>query len=399
MVGRVFLAFPVGSQLIETTFGLLARDPVAATGVPSAARGRTSRHRPSRARCDHMASLMPRRMSQTLVGHAVAKPMTMPTCMSSQYTGELGCRWCGAGKNTKLIRVIQANSPTSKLVRLRAHASHRNEAGRGRVIVATDNDAAGQRAAHKAFWALTDRGLDPRRLSLPNGTDPADLLAAHGPGTLSARLHDATPLADVLIDEALAPWAEKLDTPDGRVHAVRAVVPVIAALPADQWTAHLAPVVARIGVDPVLAIEQLVDAHQTRTAATGRSAPGPDGDAAPVPVVPAEQRWAALAEATLPGVTEDVDWPSLAAALDRAEASGYGVRAGLPGLAARPLPHDYAARSLEYRLANAWPASLTDSAQNPSLHPRRHDPSPSDTADEAAIPMPWNIEPGHRRGL
>ena len=32
----------------------------------------------------HMASLMPRRMSHTLAGHDVAKPMTMPICMKSQ---------------------------------------------------------------------------------------------------------------------------------------------------------------------------------------------------------------------------------------------------------------------------------------------------------------------------
>lgn len=31
-----------------------------------------------------MTSLMPRRMSQMLAGHAVAKPMTMPICIKNQ---------------------------------------------------------------------------------------------------------------------------------------------------------------------------------------------------------------------------------------------------------------------------------------------------------------------------
>ncbi len=32
----------------------------------------------------HIASLMPRRMSQTLAGQAVAKPIIMPICISNQ---------------------------------------------------------------------------------------------------------------------------------------------------------------------------------------------------------------------------------------------------------------------------------------------------------------------------
>ena len=32
----------------------------------------------------YIASLMPRRMSHTLAGHAVAKPMIMPICMRNQ---------------------------------------------------------------------------------------------------------------------------------------------------------------------------------------------------------------------------------------------------------------------------------------------------------------------------
>ena len=44
-------------------------------------------------------------------------------------------------------------------------------------IVATDADTAGRVAAERDFWILTSYRLDPRFAPLPQGSDPADLLA------------------------------------------------------------------------------------------------------------------------------------------------------------------------------------------------------------------------------
>ena len=48
-------------------------------------------------------------------------------------------------------------------------------------IVATDADIAGRVAAERDFWILTPDQLDPRYALLPEGIDPADLLALNGP--------------------------------------------------------------------------------------------------------------------------------------------------------------------------------------------------------------------------
>ena len=48
-------------------------------------------------------------------------------------------------------------------------------------IVATDADIAGRVAAERDFWILTAYRLDPRYALLPEGSDPADLLALNGP--------------------------------------------------------------------------------------------------------------------------------------------------------------------------------------------------------------------------
>ena len=47
-------------------------------------------------------------------------------------------------------------------------------------IVATDNDRAGQAATERAYWVLAELGHDPLHATLPDGTDPADLLAEEG---------------------------------------------------------------------------------------------------------------------------------------------------------------------------------------------------------------------------
>jgi DNA primase len=70
-------------------------------------------------------------------------------------------------------------------------------------IVATDADIAGRVAAERDFWILTSYRLDPRYALLPEGSDPADLLAINGPATLTTVLDQARPLGERLIDERL----------------------------------------------------------------------------------------------------------------------------------------------------------------------------------------------------
>jgi len=72
--------------------------------------------------------------------------------------------------------------------------------GRPGVIVATDNDRAGQQAARRAFWQLTARGDNPRHLVVPHGKDPAELLQTAGPAALRSALEQAPDLADTLIN-------------------------------------------------------------------------------------------------------------------------------------------------------------------------------------------------------
>ena len=70
-------------------------------------------------------------------------------------------------------------------------------------VVATDADLAGRIAAERDYWLLSCYRLDPLHTPLPEGADPADLLALKGPTALAEALAAAQPLAERLLDERL----------------------------------------------------------------------------------------------------------------------------------------------------------------------------------------------------
>ena len=137
--------------------------------------------------------------------------------------------------------------------------------GRPGVIVATDADRAGLEAAHRAFWQLAARGDNPRHLLMTGATDPAELLQTAGAAALRDALNGAGSLADTVIAERTAHYADRLDTAEGRVFSTRRAAEVIAALPPDAWAGHLTQAVARTGVSPDIAINELLDARRAWT--------------------------------------------------------------------------------------------------------------------------------------
>ena len=174
------------------------------------------------------------------------------------------------------------------------------------VIVATDADTAGRKAAAADFWRLAAAGDTPRHALLPDGLDPAELLQTHGPETLRTALSSAGRLADTLIAQRLEFYAERLDTVEGRHHATRAVVQVLAALPPDQWIDGLAPLADQLArssaglqleildaayswiqgpatlADRFIAEQQRAWTTARRGASAGRQQPGP-ADSTPSP--------------------------------------------------------------------------------------------------------------------
>ena len=111
-------------------------------------------------------------------------------------------------------------------------------------VVATDADLAGQLAAERDYWLLTLYNLDPTHAGLPDGSDPADLVAAGDRAGLVGAIAHARPLADSLIDERL----DHLDATQAALDALR----ILAAQPTGRWTAGCENIAERTGLPSVV---------------------------------------------------------------------------------------------------------------------------------------------------
>ena len=235
------------------------------------------------------------------------------------------------------------------------------------IIVATDNDRAGQQAAHRAFWHLAARGDDPRHLLVPHGKDPAELLQHHGPAALRASLDTAPPLAQQIITDRTAAHSSRLDIIEARLHATRRAADVVGALPATSWLDRATRIAEQFGVAPATAINEVLYAgHAWGLDPRGRARqrlaerlPEPTPPLRP-PTTDDTQRWAALgATLTSTSLLDDPHWPVLAEHLTLADAAGYDVANRLRVLVAQhPLPAQHAARGLDLRLISDWPGCL-----------------------------------------
>jgi DNA primase catalytic core len=107
-------------------------------------------------------------------------------------------------------------------------------------VVATDADPAGRIAAERDYWMLSCHRLNPLYAPLPDGTDPADLLALKGPTALTRALAAAQPLADRLLEERLS----KLPPDQGFLEAAR----LVAARPSHYWDQGSGAISLRLGV-------------------------------------------------------------------------------------------------------------------------------------------------------
>jgi DNA primase len=92
------------------------------------------------------------------------------------------------------------------------------------VVLALDADRSGQEAMLRAARAAGDAQL--RVVEMPEGADPADMLAASGPETFRERLEAAVPIAQFQVRRVLAD--ADLETPAGRDQALERAARLIA---------------------------------------------------------------------------------------------------------------------------------------------------------------------------
>lgn len=99
---------------------------------------------------------------------------------------------------------------------------------RGEVIFTFDGDAAGQKAALKAFELDAQITSQTFVAIEPTGLDPCDLRLQHGPEAVRELVARRIPLFEFAIKSSINQYS--IETPEGRVAATRAVAPLIAGI-------------------------------------------------------------------------------------------------------------------------------------------------------------------------
>ena len=104
----------------------------------------------------------------------------------------------------------------------------------GTALLALDADRSGQTAMLRAARAARDQELELRVVEMPDGSDPAELVASAGVGAFAKRLEAALSVVEFQVRRVLADG--NLETPGGRDQVLEEVRPLIAATPKGSAT-------------------------------------------------------------------------------------------------------------------------------------------------------------------
>jgi DNA primase len=245
-------------------------------------------------------------------------------------------------------------------------------------IVATDPDIAGRVAAERDFWMLTPYRLDPRYAQLPEGSDPADLLARYGPAALVAALDRALPLGERLLNERLT------NLPPDR--AQREATRILAARPAASWDEDSRTISSRLNVPRPVVRQTLLAQVKDWNTDPRRAATKPLQAVNDVKTrltgaaqIPPEQRWAVLADQLDQRLLRQGDWPALAQLIQQVHDQGHDAAAITRGLITATPLNDLPAQDLRYRLVahlglsvDPHPSPVDASTAKTTTHPEPH---------------------------
>ncbi len=113
----------------------------------------------------------------------------------------------------------------------------------GVVYLALDADSSGQQAMLRAAELAEQRDVELRVVQMPEGVDPAELVAAEGADAITGRLEGALSVVEFAVRRVLA--EAQLGTPEGRDRALGQARELIAETPAQSARRdHLVQLVA-----------------------------------------------------------------------------------------------------------------------------------------------------------
>lgn len=129
------------------------------------------------------------------------------------------------------------------------------------VLVAFDADDAGRHAAVRAYRRLSPVAARVWTVTMPPGYDPAGLASERGPAALRQALAQGRrPLADLVLDAALAGWVPNLRFAEGQIGALRTAAAIIATMPPPDVARQVGHLADRLGLDCATVTEAVAEA-------------------------------------------------------------------------------------------------------------------------------------------
>jgi len=143
-----------------------------------------------------------------------------------------------------------------------------NEGSSGEVVFTFDPDAAGQKAALRAFGDEKRFAAQTYVAVAPEGLDPCDLRLNRGDAAVRALVETKSPMFEFVMDQRLSTY--DLSTVEGRIGALRAAAPIVADIRDSALRPGYTRVLARkLGLDL-----GEVQPEVERAARRGAAAPG-----------------------------------------------------------------------------------------------------------------------------
>lgn len=206
--------------------------------------------------------------------------------LSGVGTAVATCGTAFGSDHARIVRRLIGDSGSSGGVQLASGASVGGE-----IIFTFDGDAAGQKAALRAFGEDQSFSAQTFVAVEKSGMDPCELRQAKGPDAVRALVAGRTPLYEFVIRSTLASY--DLRTAEGRIGALRAAAPIVAGI----RDAGLRPEYTRLlsgwlGIDDQDSVRRAVQgaSPSTRPAAPRTERPSSEPVQVPVARMPVPDR-------------------------------------------------------------------------------------------------------------
>jgi DNA primase len=138
------------------------------------------------------------------------------------YTDVLALHQAGVAETVAIMGTALTEHQLAELARAAG--------AEGVVYLALDADSSGQQAMLRAAELAEQRDVELRVVQMPEGVDPAELVAAEGAGAIVGKLEGALSVVEFAVRRVLAEG--QLGTPEGRDRALAQARALIAETPA-----------------------------------------------------------------------------------------------------------------------------------------------------------------------